>query len=156
LADRARDALKHFSGGQRHRVWLARALVRRPELLIMDEPLAGVDAASAQALVDVLRATPGLTSLVVLHEAGPFADYLTRVIVLEGGAVAADGPPDALTGRAPHHHHDTHPGRSQAPDLAGYGTGTAAPKLSFSDSGPRRTSVGAERGTPWRRLGVRA
>jgi zinc transport system ATP-binding protein len=119
LSDRAKDPVAHLSGGQRRRVLLARALARRPELLIMDEPLAGVDAASAEALVAALRAASGTTSLVVLHEPGPFASYLTRGIVLRGGRVHADGPLADVAPQAPAdpHHDAPHVGRSQAPRL---------------------------------------
>jgi zinc transport system ATP-binding protein len=121
LEDRARDTLKNFSGGQRRRVLLARALVRQPSLLIMDEPLAGVDAASAEALVDALAATPDLTCLVVLHEPGPFERYLTRGIVLEDGQIVADGPLAEVRPQVTdhHHHHDpAGPHRSHTPELA--------------------------------------
>ncbi|MDR1118278.1 MAG: ATP-binding cassette domain-containing protein [Bifidobacteriaceae bacterium] len=134
MEGRARDTLKNLSGGQRHRVLLARALVRRPQLLIMDEPLAGVDAASAESLVAALRGMAGLTTVVVLHETGPFADYLTRAIVLDGGRIAADGPPPPGAAAPVHHHHDLpHPGRSQTPDLTALttslGTGRAGETL---------------------------
>ncbi|MDR1392545.1 MAG: ATP-binding cassette domain-containing protein [Bifidobacteriaceae bacterium] len=109
LRQQARSPLKVLSGGQRHRVLLARALVRRPELLIMDEPLAGVDGASATALVDALREIPCLTCLVVLHEAGPFAGYLKRGIVLRSGRLVADAPLTKLAPEAISHHHDAPP-----------------------------------------------
>jgi zinc transport system ATP-binding protein len=94
-------------------------LARRPELLIMDEPLAGLDAASAEGLVDTLRRLDHLTCLVVLHEPGPFASHLRRGIVLEGGRVAADGPLAEVAPTLPrHHHHDSErPGRSHTPAL---------------------------------------
>ncbi|MDR2114098.1 MAG: ATP-binding cassette domain-containing protein, partial [Bifidobacteriaceae bacterium] len=119
LADRARDRLKDFSGGQRHRVLLARALVRQPELLIMDEPLAGVDDSSAELLVDALRRRTDLTTLVVLHQPGPFADYLTRGLQLDQGRLVAEGTLAELAPGLPqHHHHDAPtPRRSQTPQL---------------------------------------
>jgi zinc transport system ATP-binding protein len=119
LRDRAHDAMGRLSTGQRHRVLLARALARRPELLIMDEPLAGIDASSATALVATLRETEGLTSLVVLHEPGPFAGYLTRGIVLEAGRVAADGPMHDVAPHLPahHHHDDSGPRPAGAPSM---------------------------------------
>jgi zinc transport system ATP-binding protein len=118
LGAEATRPLKRFSAGQRHRVMLARALVRSPALLIMDEPLAGVDAASAARLVTTLRARKDLTCLVVLHEPGPFDGYLTRAILLESGRLAADGDPRELaaSGRQVHHHPDA-PHRSNTPDL---------------------------------------
>ena len=74
LADRARDPVDALSGGQHQRVLIARALAGEPELLIMDEPMAGVDLASQEILAaDAARAgrARGTTVLLVLHELGP-------------------------------------------------------------------------------------
>jgi zinc transport system ATP-binding protein len=118
LEERAKEAMSRLSGGQRHRVLLARALVRDPELLIMDEPLAGVDAASADQLVAALEARDGLTCLVVLHDLGPFERYLTRGIVLSHGQVVADGPLAEVLPTDHHHHHEPPaPRRSRTPAL---------------------------------------
>jgi zinc transport system ATP-binding protein len=118
LEDQARRAIGQLSGGQRHRVLLARALVREPDLLIMDEPLAGVDAASAERLVRTLSGLGELTCLVVLHDLGPFERYLTRGIVLSHGRVVADGPLQEVLPTDHHHHHEApRPHHSRAPDL---------------------------------------
>jgi zinc transport system ATP-binding protein len=119
LKQRSKDALRDLSGGQHRRVLLARALVRQPTLLVMDEPLAGVDAQSATALVDALSNTANLTCLVVLHEAGPFGRYLTRGIVLDEGRLVADGTLEEISATAErHHHHDPlQPHRSRTPEL---------------------------------------
>ncbi|NDR52473.1 ATP-binding cassette domain-containing protein [Actinomyces sp. 565] len=98
LADRAQDHVQVFSGGQSQRVLIARALVRSPELLLLDEPLAGIDRASRAALavtLDDLRAQ-GLTLLTVLHEMGELADVVERAVVLSEGRVVFDGPREAL------------------------------------------------------------
>jgi zinc transport system ATP-binding protein len=118
LAGQARQAMAHLSGGQRHRVLLARALVREPDLLIMDEPLAGVDAASADLLVEALAARADLTCLVVLHDLGPFERYLRRGIVLSHGRVVADGSLAEVLPTDHHHHHEPPaPRRSRTPAL---------------------------------------
>lgn len=109
LADRADDATIHLSGGQQQRVLIARALVRDPEVLVLDEPLAGVDAASqhhlAMTLGQLIR--HGLTVVVVLHEIGDFAPLITRAIVLRHGVIVSDGrPPLAAPGHdSPGHIH---------------------------------------------------
>jgi zinc transport system ATP-binding protein len=107
LADRASEAVIHLSGGQQQRVFIARALVRQPEVLVLDEPMAGVDAASQTGLVQTLSAliAKGLTVVVVLHEIGEFANLLTRAITLRDGQIATDGLPPQEDNHS-HHHHD--------------------------------------------------
>ena len=112
MLDRARDGVAHLSGGQQQRVLIARALVGSPDLLIMDEPMAGVDAASQQVLADTLRSevARGSAVLLVLHELGPLEPLIDRAVVLRDGCVAHDGPPVPNTGQhaLPGHDH-VHP-----------------------------------------------
>src|ERR671917_113903 len=104
LADRLGDPVASLSGGQQRRVLVARALAAEPELLVMDEPTAGVDAASQDALAAVLAdvSATGSTLLVVTHETAPLAGVLTRAVVVDHGRVTYDGP---LSGAG---HHDEH------------------------------------------------
>src|SRR3954452_24278804 len=69
MADRAKDSVDALSGGQHQRVLIARALAAEPELLIMDEPMAGVDLGSQEVLAQTLRdqVASGTTVLLVLH-----------------------------------------------------------------------------------------
>lgn len=94
LADRQKDAFAHLSGGQQQRTLIARALVGEPQLLLLDEPLAGVDLTTqdelAASLLDLHRS--GLTLVIVLHELGAFADHIERAIVLRNGRIISDGP----------------------------------------------------------------
>jgi zinc transport system ATP-binding protein len=110
LADRIGDPVASLSGGQQRRVLVARALAAEPELLLMDEPTAGVDAASQEALASVLARlkAAGTTLVVVTHETGPLTGVLDRAVVLDSGRICYDGP---LAGAAPwagggHHHGD--------------------------------------------------
>ncbi|MFD1719528.1 metal ABC transporter ATP-binding protein [Georgenia deserti] len=112
LADRAGESVQIFSGGQQQRVLIARALVREPSLLILDEPLAGIDAASKESLaatVADLRARE-TTLLVVLHEPAELGPLIDRAVVLRHGRVVHDGPmPRPAPGHdAPDHDHE-HP-----------------------------------------------
>ena len=92
LAKRANDHVQVFSGGQAQRVMIARALVRRPQLLFLDEPLAGVDRASRQGLADCLTQLreKGITLVTVLHEMGELAGLVDRTVTLADGRVVAN------------------------------------------------------------------
>lgn len=95
LAARAGWPFRSLSGGQKQRVLIARALASEPELLVMDEPLAGVDLHSQAGLASLLGRLRdnGLGMLVVLHERGPMAEILNRSVTLCDGRVV-DGEPD--------------------------------------------------------------
>ncbi|WP_425246120.1 metal ABC transporter ATP-binding protein [Streptomyces sp. NEAU-NA10] len=112
MADRAKDSVNALSGGQHQRVLIARALAAEPELLIMDEPMAGVDLASQEVLARTLReqVALGATVLLVLHELGPLEPLIDRAVVLRDGCVTHDGPPPHAVGQhaLPGHDH-VHP-----------------------------------------------
>lgn len=112
MADRAKDSVNALSGGQHQRVLIARALAAAPELLIMDEPMAGVDLASQEILARTLAAqvAEGATVLLVLHELGPLEPLIDRAVVLRDGCVLHDGPPPQAVGQhaLPGHDH-VHP-----------------------------------------------
>jgi len=113
LSDRAGDGVSTLSGGQQQRVLIARALAGEPDLLVLDEPTAGVDQQSQQAFADALTALVdrGATIVLVAHELGPLAPLIGRTVVMRDGRVAYDGPP-AGAHDAPHaHHHPNLPGR---------------------------------------------
>ncbi|MEU0988514.1 metal ABC transporter ATP-binding protein [Streptomyces sp. NPDC005953] len=118
LSDRAEDSVSALSGGQHQRVLIARALASEPELLIMDEPMAGVDLASQEILADTLRdqVAAGTTVLLVLHELGAIEPLIDRAVVLRDGCVVHDGPPPKATGQhaLPGHDH-VHPHAAHEP-----------------------------------------
>lgn len=93
MAHRALTPMHELSGGQQQRVLIARALVRNPRLLFLDEPVAGVDRPSQLTFAQNLREliSHGVTVVVVLHELGDFAPLITRTIVLEHGTIRHDG-----------------------------------------------------------------
>lgn len=114
LASVASTDVATLSGGQQQRVLIARAMVRKPSLLILDEPLAGVDLPSQQVFADVLKALKnrGATVLIVLHEVGPLKNLIDRAVVLDMGRVVHVGTPPhahgehALPGHVHLHPHD--------------------------------------------------
>ena len=111
LTGRAGQPVATLSGGQQQRVLVARTLAGEPDLLLLDEPNAGVDHASQLAIAETLggRADAGASIVVVLHELGPFAPLIDRVVALREGRVTYDGPPDQLSdGASPHTHHHDH------------------------------------------------
>jgi ABC-2 type transport system ATP-binding protein len=98
LAERAGDRVRDLSGGNRRRVELARALLHRPQVLLMDEPTVGLDPASRRdllRLVAEVRAEQRIAVLWSTHlcEEAARAD---RVVVLHRGHVLRDATPDAL------------------------------------------------------------
>jgi zinc/manganese transport system ATP-binding protein len=135
-ADRA---ISELSGGEQQRLLIAQALVRNPQVLILDEPLDGLDIPNQAAVAALLRriaTAEGVTVLLVAHDVNPLLGYLDRVLYLAAGRALA-GPVDevitpanlsklygapievlrASDGRlvvvghpeAPHHHGDRHP-----------------------------------------------
>lgn len=94
LTDRRHDPVSILSGGQQQRVLIARALATGPDLLVLDEPTSGVDAASQAAFAAGLRqfASDGGTVVLVAHELGPLAELVSRAVVLDQGRVVHDGP----------------------------------------------------------------
>ncbi|MFD7441862.1 metal ABC transporter ATP-binding protein [Streptomyces sp. NPDC059909] len=118
LADRTKDAVSALSGGQHQRVLIARALATEPALLIMDEPMAGVDLASQEILAATLReqVAAGTTVLLVLHELGALEPLIDRAVVLRDGCVVHDGPPPEAVGQhaLPGHDH-VHPHAADEP-----------------------------------------
>ncbi|MFC9693088.1 metal ABC transporter ATP-binding protein [Kribbella sp. NPDC056951] len=106
MADRRKDAVAELSGGQQQRVLIARALVSDPELLILDEPTAGVDLASQQIFADAIRerVARGTTVVMVSHDLGPMDALIDRSVILRRGRIVYDGPPHASQTTAHVHH----------------------------------------------------
>jgi zinc transport system ATP-binding protein len=116
LDDRADVDVSTLSGGQQRRVLIARALAAQPDVLILDEPTAGVDLANQEVLSQVLArlARRGATMLIVTHELAAISGVLTRIVQVNGGQITFDGapsdyagsPPAHSTGNRGHHHDD--------------------------------------------------
>ena len=93
MAEFAQRQIGQLSGGQQQRVFLARALAQDAHLYLMDEPFAGVDAATEQAIVEVLRQLrgQGKTVIVVHHDLQTVASYFEHVLILNLRRIAS-GP----------------------------------------------------------------
>src|SRR5262249_33823489 len=93
--------IRALSGGQRRRVELARVLLHRPRLLLLDEPTVGLDIASRQFILDHVRTLCREEALAVLW-ATHLIDEVTedaQVLVLHKGKILADGPVGAILAR---------------------------------------------------------
>lgn len=112
MADRASQPVQEMSGGQQQRVLIARALIREPDLLVLDEPTTGIDLETIDtfvATIDRMRRA-GTAVVVVLHETEAFAALLDRAVVLRHGRVVHDGPPPpARAEHADAAHEHAHP-----------------------------------------------
>ena len=86
-----------LSGGQQQRVFLARAMAQGADILLLDEPFAGVDAATERAILDVLDETKqaGHTLVVVHHDLATAAEYFDSLLLLKQ-RLFAHGTPEAV------------------------------------------------------------
>lgn len=86
-----------LSGGQQQRVFMARAMAQGADILLLDEPFAGVDAATERAILDVLERTraAGKTLVVVHHDLATAAEYFDRIVLLKQ-RLYAFGPPEQV------------------------------------------------------------
>ena len=94
MASFSKRLIGELSGGQMQRVFLARALVNHPDLLVLDEPTSGMDAESVEAFVALLRgivASKARSVIIVTHDTRRLSDLSARVMRLESGVLAEDG-----------------------------------------------------------------
>jgi cobalt/nickel transport system ATP-binding protein len=85
----------HLSSGEKKRVAIASVLAMEPEILVLDEPTAGLDPRARRELIELLRRLPQ-TMLIATHDMRMVADLLARTIVIDGGSIVADGPTDVI------------------------------------------------------------
>jgi zinc transport system ATP-binding protein len=106
LSNKAKSPYSSLSGGQLRRALIARALVSEPELLLLDEPLAGLDRESVAVLVEILQdlKASNRSMIVVSHELADLQSLFTRVIELDHRSIAYDGVPLDRHGHESHSH----------------------------------------------------
>jgi phosphonate transport system ATP-binding protein len=98
IGDKLFSRVDDLSGGQQQRVAVARALLGHPELILADEPVASVDARTAELMLTLfarLNRERGTTVVVSLHQADFARRFCRRVLVLANGQLSYDGPPDS-------------------------------------------------------------
>jgi ABC-type Fe3+/spermidine/putrescine transport system ATPase subunit len=118
---------RYLSGGERQRVALARSLATRPELLLLDEPLASLDPGSRTALgaeIEARTRALGLTSLRVTHDLAEALAGADRIFLMEGGAIIDSGSPGGLY---------ENPASSRT--VRFLGSGLSVPILAYDSSG---------------------
>lgn len=96
----ARKAIGQLSGGEQQRLLIAQALVRKPALLLLDEPLDSLDLpnqAAVAALVRRICREENVAVLLVAHDVNPILSYLDRVVYIAGGAAVEGTPEDVIS-----------------------------------------------------------
>ena len=97
LTPYAKRHIRQLSGGQQQRIFLARALVARPQLLLLDEPTTGVDLKTQHDILHLLHELnrDGMTILLATHDLNTIASHVPWVVCFQHGVVA-QGPPEAV------------------------------------------------------------
>ncbi len=111
MAGFSRRLIGEMSGGQQQRVMLARVLAGAPEVMLLDEPTTGVDAATVETLFQLLadlNREIGLTIVMVTHDIGRASRYVTRTLCLEEGSMVELGPAQVHEELAHKHKHPHH------------------------------------------------
>ena len=98
LGDRRGDVVEHLSGGMKRRLIIARALINRPDVLILDEPTTGLDPQARHALWDRLYRPKqrGATLIVTTHYMDEAEQLCDRLVVMDNGKIVAEGSPREL------------------------------------------------------------
>ena len=124
MAEFAERQIGQLSGGQQQRVFLARALAQEADLYLLDEPFAGVDAATERAIIDVLKGlkAQGKTVVAVHHDLSTVAEYFDRVLMLNVRRVAEGPLSEAFTSETLQ---GTYGGRLAMAQLEGLGGDTS-------------------------------
>jgi phosphonate transport system ATP-binding protein len=93
LAAQRDQKTSQLSGGQQQRVAIARVLMQSPKILLIDEPITGLDILAAKQVMDIFAKLnyDGMTIVAVLHDLAIAADYAQRAIVLDAGRVIYQG-----------------------------------------------------------------
>lgn len=99
MEDKFSSPIKSLSGGQKRRVFLSRALVQKADLLLLDEPLAGVDSQSEEIIIDVMKklVDDGRTIIMASHDIAATREYADLVVLLNGEIIKCGPPEETIT-----------------------------------------------------------
>lgn len=95
MQDYARRVSHHLSVGEKKRIAIATVLSMKPEVLVLDEPTAGLDPRARRSLINLLRELP-MTMLVSTHDMLMVGEIIPRMIIMDEGSIVADGPTHEL------------------------------------------------------------
>lgn len=101
-ADLALKPLSALSGGELQRIFLAEALVSKPDILLLDEPLSNLDlkrASDLVRLIDRVTKSRNVTTFLVAHDINPLIQFLDKIIYIANGKVATGAPSEVLTSK---------------------------------------------------------
>ena len=100
LSDKAEEHPRRLSGGQKQRLAIVRALAMDPEVMLFDEPTSALDPEMVGEVLSVIKnlVKNGMTTIIVTHEMGFAREVSTRVLFMDEGQIAEQGPPDAIFG----------------------------------------------------------
>lgn len=99
IGDLSHRHIRELSGGQQQRMFIARALLRRPQLLLLDEPTSGVDVASRHDMLHLLGELndEGVAILITTHDLNGVAAHLPQLVALNKTVIAAGTPREVIT-----------------------------------------------------------
>ena len=99
IGDYGTRQIRELSGGEQQRIFLARALIRNPDILVLDEPASGVDYNTREKILGNLNDlnTRGMTIIVTTHDLSGIAKRLPWVVCMNGNVIAEGKPEDTLT-----------------------------------------------------------
>lgn len=95
MVDYAKRVSHHLSVGEKKRIAIATVLSMNPEILVLDEPSAGLDPRARRSLINLLRELPQ-TMLVSTHDLPLARELFPRTVIMDHGEIVADGPTDSL------------------------------------------------------------
>jgi cobalt/nickel transport system ATP-binding protein len=95
MTDYARRVSHHLSAGEKKRISIATVLSMNPEVLVLDEPTAGLDPRARRTLINLLHDLP-MTTLVSSHDLAMVRELLPRMVIMDEGRIVADGPTGKL------------------------------------------------------------
>ena len=98
VGDKADNYPAQLSGGQKHRVAIARSLALSPEVMLFDEPTSALDPEMVGEVLEVMKqlAQEGMTMVVVTHEMGFAREVANRVFFMDGGGILEEGTPEQI------------------------------------------------------------